>query len=333
MKKTAHLLTDSRTSISTSDLDAQSRCWLLDSEIRQHSQATIDNRRLILDKLAWFLRDHELAECGSRELRLFLAYVGRPQREGSGRWGNERRREPVRPITVKSYHALLRTFFAWLVSEGAIDLSPMETIAQPIARPDQVQPFSEAQIAALLKAAKATHHPKRDELIIRLLFDTGVRASELVALKMKNIDIGERRCLVKGKGNKHRSVYFGRNAAKALWQYLRESPREPDEPLFASDRGKTSGDALTRSGLLQLIKRLAREARIEAVRASPHTLRHAFAINFIRAGGNVFTLKEILGHTSLAMVNKYVALAEADIEMQHRRYSPGDRLTARAAAK
>ncbi len=329
MKKTAHLLQSFESSIPTQEIESQGKCWLLDSEIRQHSRQTIANRQLVLDKLQWFLSKYELERCDLRALRLFLAYASRDHKDGEGRWGDTRRRRPVRPLTVRSYFGILRTFFRWLVAEEIIQESPMERIAQPIARADQIQPFSERQVASMIQVAKSTHHPKRDELIIRFLFDTGVRASELIAIKMSHLDISARRCVVNGKGNKHRSVYFGRNTAKALWQYLRETARESDEPLVASDRGTLAGEALTRSGLLQLIKRIGKRAQIEAARVSPHTFRHTFAIQFLRAGGNVFTLKEILGHTTLAMVNKYVALAQADIEAQHRQFSPGDRLIVR----
>lgn len=205
----------------------------------------------------------------------------------------------------------------------------MESIAAPIARADQILPFSDAQVEAILAKSKLTWHAKRDEAIVRMLYDTGMRNTELCTLRMKDLDIGGRRCMVLGKGNKHRTIYFGRQTAKALWNYLRECPREPEETLFYSDRGSKAGDALTRSGLRFLIIRLGKAAKIEVTRCSPHTFRHTFAVQFLRAGGNVFSLKEILGHTTLTMVNRYVALAQADIEYQHRMFSPGDRLTGR----
>jgi site-specific recombinase XerD len=133
-------------------------------------------------------------------------------------------------------------------------------------------------------------------------------------------------CTVTGKGNKQRRLYFGARTAKALWAYLNEEARDPEGALFLADNGPYDGEPLTRHGLLQLVRRLGRKAGIETARCSPHTFRHTFAIEFLRAGGNVFTLKELLGHTTLAMVNRYVALAQADLEAQHRRFSPGDRL-------
>jgi site-specific recombinase XerD len=80
---------------------------------------------------------------------------------------------------------------------------------------------------------------------------------------------------------------------------------------------------------LQLIERLGKAAKLEAVRCSPHIFPHTFAVEFLRGGGNVFTLKELLGHTSLTRVNRYLALAQADLENQHRQFSPGDRLKRR----
>jgi site-specific recombinase XerD len=77
------------------------------------------------------------------------------------------------------------------------------------------------------------------------------------------------------------------------------------------------------------VDRLGRVAGLQACRCTTHTFRHTFSVEFLRAGGNVFTLKELLGHTTLAMVNHYVALAQADIENQHRQFSPADRLRRR----
>lgn len=143
---------------------------------------------------------------------------------------------------------------------------------------------------------------------------------------MSDLDLQQKRCTVLGKGNKRRAIFFGRTTARALWQYLREQSHEENDFVFVSDRGGGAGEPLTRSGLLQLVRRLGQSAKIQAARCSPHTFRHTFAVEFLRNGGNVFSLQQILGHTSLHMTNRYVALAQADIENQHRQFSPADRL-------
>lgn len=118
-------------------------------------------------------------------------------------------------------------------------------------------------------------------------------------------------------------------ASRALWKYLNEDFREADDFVFLSDGGKETGDPLTRSGGLQLIRRLGRAAGITNVRVSPHTFRHTFSIEFLRNGGNQFTLMTILGHTDMKMTARYVAIAQADVARQHRHHSPADRLNRR----
>jgi site-specific recombinase XerD len=315
--------------IPVAELARYAQDWLLDGEIRQLSRCTLDARRFLVDKLLWFFREREYGVCGKSELRAFLHYLSTGHGTGTGRWGNERMTKGLRPRTVQTYFGNLRTFFRFLVKEEVIETSPLESMAPPVARKDQVQPFTHEQIEAHLAAARRSRHPRRDEAIVLFLLDTGCRASELCGLKMKDLDLHGYRCTVLGKGNKTRTLRFSRDTRKALYSYLREEEREDAEPVFTADRGKRAGEPLTRSGLLQLIERLGKAARIEACRCSPHTFRHTFAVEFLRAGGNVFTLKELLGHTTLAMVNRYVALADADIENQHRQFSPVERMRAR----
>lgn len=315
--------------IRVSDLAFYGKNWLLDGEVRQHSAQVLSTRRLILSKLEWFLqtRGHEV--CGQTELREFLAYLGRGHAEPGGRWGNPHLTRPVRPRTVKDYHGHLRTFFRWLIAQRMISESPIEGISAPISRADQIQPFTEAQVDALLSAARCSRHPQRDEALMLFLLDTGVRVSEVAGVRQKDMEVQDGRCTVLGKGNKRRTVHFGRTTTKALFLYLRDQVKDPEAPLFRSDRGETAGEALTRWGVRQIIERAGKVAQIVATRCSPHTFRHTMAVTFLRNGGQVFALKEILGHTDLKMTNRYVALAQADIAKQHRQFSPVDNLKRR----
>ncbi len=319
--------------ITTADLERHAKNWLLDGELRQLSKRTLEARRFLLDKLVWFLKDRDLPICGATEIRAFLAYVNNAHEQPEGRWGNPHMKREVRPRTTHTYWGNLRTFFRFLVSEGVMQQSPVEAIRPPVARPDQIQPFHQDQIKKLLDAARLSPHPARNEAILMFLLDTGARASEVCSLRVADLDLDGRRCRVLGKGNKHRNVFFGASTTKVLWRYLSEHPREPDAPLFAADSGRAAGEPLTRSGLLQLIHRLGEKAGLDTVRCSPHTFRHTFAVEFLRAGGNVFTLQQLLGHTSLTMTNRYVALAQADLEAQHRQFSPVERLKKASRAK
>lgn len=326
MKKTEHLYRNPGPALTRSELKSHADDWLLDGEVRQLSKNTLSSRRLLIGKLLWFMEEKGHERFGTPEIRAFLAYINTGHESEEGRWGEPRRKDKVRPRTSHTYFSLMRTFCSWLVSEEVLEASPMEKLRPPVVRADQVQPFTTSQLESLLGAAKRSKHPRRDTAILLFLLDTGCRASELCSLKVEDLDLQGRRCTVMGKGNKSRSLFFGRDTTKALWNYLKEERHEQGDSLFLADRGERAGEPLTRSGLLQLIERLGKAAGLDTCRCSPHTFRHTFAIEFLRGGGNVFSLKELLGHTTLSMVNRYVALAQADIQNQHRQFSPADRL-------
>jgi site-specific recombinase XerD len=146
------------------------------------------------------------------------------------------------------------------------------------------------------------------------MLDSGIRATELCGLTMD--DISAVSLKVHGKGDKERSVPLSDRSWKAIMNYLQSRDHAEDKALFVSERGR----ALTRSGLYQLLKRLGESVGVE--RAHPHRLRHTFAINYLRNGGDVYTLMKILGHSSMEMTKKYLAIAQADVEIVHRRASP-----------
>ena len=299
--------------------------WILDSEYRQLSAQTLYSRRNTLAKLLWWLAENNRDACGTVELRGFLTYVSNGPASGSGgRWGKADETAKNRPVTAATYHSRLRTFFAWLVEEGYADDNPIANLKPPIHRADQIQPFTEEQVANLLASARKSKHPRRDEAILLLLLDTGMRASELCDLRVEGVDVPGKKATVLGKGNKHRTVFFSRATGKALWQYIRAEERQATGTVFRSERG----DPLTRSGLLQLVERLGTSAGLEAVRCSPHTFRHTAAVWFLRNGGQVFALKEMLGHEDLKVTSRYVLMAQADVQNQHRLYSPVERLSA-----
>lgn len=205
------------TNIRASDLPFYRKDWPFDCEVRQHSPPVISTRVLILSKLEWFLllRGHDLY--GPTQVREFLAYLTHGHSEPGGRWGDPHLTRPVRPRTVRDYHSHLRTFFRWLIAQKMITESPIENIGIPTSRPDQIQPFTDEQVDALLVAARKSRHPQRDETIMMVLLDTGVRVSEIAGIRQKDVDVHEGRCTVRGKGNKHRIAHFGRSTSKALF--------------------------------------------------------------------------------------------------------------------
>lgn len=308
--------------ILTDELRRYADGWLLDCKYRQLSPQTIATRQLTTDKFLWFLgaKGHKVVD--SLAIRAFIGYVGSGHTEDGGRWGNAQLTKPVRPRVVRDYFMNIRTMFRWMVEEGYIESNPMDGLKPPISRPDQVQPLTTEQVEALMSAARKSKYAKRDEAMLLFMLDTGVRASEICNLHMEDVDVVNKKAIVLGKGNKHRAVFFGRTTSKALMTYLRAQKREDSDRVFITEKSR----AFTPNSLRQMVERLGGAARVAGVRCSPHTLRHTCAIQFLRNGGNVFSLQQMLGHTDLAMTRKYLALAQADIQAQHQAFSPVDRI-------
>ena len=123
-----------------------------------------------------------------------------------------------------------------------------------------------------------------------------------------------------GKGRKERSVPFSARTCQAMLEYARRRSqgRVQAPQFFLGPRGMP----LDRSNVRKTVAGYGREARIEGVRVSPHTLRHTFAVLYIRNGGDSFSLQEILGHSTLEMTRRYVHLARRDVAEQHKKFSP-----------
>lgn len=312
--------TSSGDTLRVKDLESYASDWLLDGEIAHHSPKTIENRRLYVKNLLWFLKRQGYEYVGTHELKQFIRYFHTGHTEEGGRWGSPQEKTAVKPSTVATYHRHIRALFRWLVAGEYLTTSPMEKVPAPIDRPDEVQPFTEEHIQALVRVAQESLNPLRDTALILLLLDTGMRLTELCTLRLKDIDLPRGTAQVLGKGNKTRSIFIGKKTIQALREYLRREEREEDDCLFYSKRG----EPLTQTGVQQLIDRLGEVAEIRGVRCSPHTFRHTFAVTFLRNGGNQFTLQKLLGHNDLRMTSRYVSLAQADLEKQHRAFSPVD---------
>jgi site-specific recombinase XerD len=164
----------------------------------------------------------------------------------------------------------------------------------------------------------------RDYVILVLMLDTGMRASEVcfITLALLNLEKGYIKIL--GKGEKERLVPIGDITRKTLYRYIEESRpkllRENSDTLFLTK----DGNPITYNALKKMFDGLRKTSGITRLHA--HLCRHTFAINYLLNGGDVFTLKEILGHTTLEMVNEYLHFTTAQISIQHHRFSPMDHL-------
>jgi integrase/recombinase XerD len=286
--------------------------WLLSGEIAGWSPRTLNDRRDWMRRLRVFLEDSSV-HFDAGGLRAFFVALQRGCAPSSIR-------VPSR-ATVKHVHSLVTAFAAWCVEEAVLGTNPMRRIPAPSLRDDGVDPYSDEELARLLGAARKSRNAARDSALLYILMDTGIRASELAALRLQDTDLTARTAMVRyGKGGRSRQIAFGKQTAQAIWRYLRITPRSPEETLFASQRG----GEMTRGSLLQLCRRLGTAAGVRGVH--PHRFRHDAAVRMLRNGAHVFAVMAELGHSRVQVTERYVKLAASDVQKAHRTASPVDNL-------
>ena len=245
---------------------------------------------------------------------------------------------PARPIGAKqqlNIHTGLSALWTWALRRGYIERHIIHEIRRP--RPDKpaIVPLTQADLKAILAQSdrsigyaragqRVTDYQRptaiRDRAIILVLIDTGIRATELCDLRLRDIDPRNARITVTGKGRKQRILPLGPTCLKALTRYISAERSEAtvNEPAFVG----LGGIPLTRDALLKLVKRLGDRAGVEGVH--PHRFRHTFAITFLRNDGSPLELQAILGHEKLDTVTIYARLAQVDLQAAQRRASPAD---------
>ncbi|MDI9458111.1 site-specific tyrosine recombinase XerD [Candidatus Darwinibacter acetoxidans] len=202
----------------------------------------------------------------------------------------------------------IKGFFDYLIDEGAAESNPCAYIPTPRLPRTLPQVLSEQEVTALLEAPRLDKPAGyRDRAMLEVLYASGLRVSELLALDLGDIDdLGFVRCT--GKGSKERIVPIGSHALTAVALYLEYArPRlcknTRESSLFVNQRGKR----LTRQGFWKIIKARAKEAGIEK-NITPHMLRHSFATHLLRGGADLRSVQEMLGHADLATTQIYTHL-------------------------
>ncbi len=232
--------------------------------------------------------------------------------------------ELLSAATVHGHVRTLRAFFNWLTIEGLTQNNPAKDLKPPKVVRKVVSTLSDEEIRAILNTFGTSPSDARNQTLFMILLDTGLRIGELINRKLEDIQMDEGYLKVLGKGKKERIVPIGNNAQKALQRYLFRFRPKPINPVINNVFLSRSSNPSTENSMKLMFTRLAKRSGV--CRLHAHLCRHTFATRFLINGGDVFTLQQILGHSTLEMVSRYVNLASSHIAIQHQKYSPLDRI-------
>ena len=295
-------------------------------EIEGKSPKTIRWYRSMLGAFSAFLGDAApIKDLSLDSARAFVASL----RARSTRYENHPRKRPeqggLSPSTIHAYVRCLKAFGSWLYDEGLLASNPFRRLKRPKLPKPVIEILTDEEIDRIMQGINPNCYlGARLYIIVLLLLDTGIRASELCSLTIPNIHVSEGYIKVMGKGRKERHVPIGNGLRKALIRYMNAWRTEPAEDGIDGLVLSVDGYHLTYDGLAQAIKRLGK--RVGVPRLHAHLFRHTFAVRYLMNGGDVMTLRLILGHTTLEVTETYMHLTESHIQIQHSKFSPVDRL-------
>ncbi len=267
-------------------------------------------RRDLAGFAAWLkeARSRELNQAESADIDAYLAH---------------RFATRAKPRTAARYTATLRRFYRYLARENLVSSDPSQFLDTPKLPRPLPKVLSEADVETLLAAPDIeTPAGLRDRAMIETLYATGLRVSELVGLKLLNLDLNAAVLRVTGKGGKDRLVPLGEEALHWLSRYLKESrPNMLNGKKCAEVFVTPRGSGMTRQAFWYLLKRGALKAGIHKP-LSPHTLRHAFATHLLAHGADLRAVQMLLGHADISTTQIYTHVARERLKQLHSQHHP-----------
>ena len=227
-------------------------------------------------------------------------------------------KQGLKSSSVNRKISTIKSFYIYLIKKKIITFSPVEDISMPKKETYLPVSMSEIEVEKLLNSPKLNIHIEiRDKAMIEMLYATGMRISELVNLKLTDID--NKRLVVKvlGKGQKERLIPYGEEAADALNSYLNDREKSNIKETLLSNRGTK----ITRGAFWNRIKIYLNRENLK-ITISPHTLRHAFATHLLNRGADLRSVQILLGHSDLSTTQIYTHIAKQRLGEIHKKHHP-----------
>lgn len=275
------------------------------------SPRTLDAYSRDVGRLLTFLRTQGVARPGETTAAHLREFVYHLKDEG------------LQATSIRRNISAIRTYFAFLLAEGHIATDPSDRLEAPRVWRRLPGALSRDEVERLLEAPDPTDRLFwRDKALLEFAYASGVRVSELIALRIRDLSIEEGFASVFGKGAKERLVPVGRSAVRALDVYLREI-----RPRLENGEGRgvvflnAHGRPLSRMGVWKILRKHVERAGIRK-RVTPHTLRHSFATHLLLGGADLRAVQAMLGHADIATTEVYTHVTGEHLGKMHERYHP-----------
>ncbi|MBK8901361.1 MAG: tyrosine recombinase [Anaerolineaceae bacterium] len=226
--------------------------------------------------------------------------------------------QPYASSSVARKVAAVKSFFNYLHANQIVDENPTTDIDSPKVKKRLPKTLSFEEVERLLEAPSQKKSPKnlRDMALLNLLYSTGMRVTEVVSLRLEDVDLQNKVLYCPGKDDQVRELPFDQDTKKVLENYVEEG-----RPFLVKDKDETAmflnhrGQQLTRQGLWLIIKAYAKEADL-SVAVTPHTLRHSFAAHKLNKGSDLQEVQKLLGHANISTTQIYTQLEETETEAE-----------------
>ena len=273
---------------------------------KKYSSNTIESYRRDLMKFDNFC-NKKVTNITEMDIRKYLEYLTNQ---------NESKTSVARNISS------LRSYYKFLLIEKVISNNPMENIELPKLDKRLPKTLDEEDIDKLLDIKLIDKFSYRNKAMIELMYATGLRVSELVNLKVHDIDLDMALVATMGKGSKERIIPIGDYSLYYIKEYItkyRNSmlKREYNDYLFLNNHGKQ----MTRQGFFKILKNIANENHINK-NFSPHTLRHSFATHLLNHGADLRSIQELLGHSDISTTQIYTHVSNEILRENYDEYHP-----------
>ena len=281
-----------------------SRYLLID---KGYSQNTIESYKNDLDKFLEYNKNKNIDNISNNNLKKYIKHL-------NDLGLNEK--------SIARNISSLKSFYKFLVISKYISSNTSDGLYLPKIKKELPNTLSEDEVLKLLDMELIDNFSYRNKAMLELLYATGLRVSELINLKLQDIDLNQDIVRTFGKGSKERIIPIGDFAKEYIEEYIysyRKNmlKKESSEYVFLNNHGKQ----MTRQGFFKIIKKLAKEKGINKD-LSPHTIRHSFASHLLKYGADLRTIQELLGHSDISTTQIYTHITNEELKQNYKNFHP-----------